>query len=94
MNIGDIFKRRKMKTEEIERIELIPHMKMCWPTYYQVQLKSGERLDLLPFEELKLYQSGDKIEYKVDQQGIMAWKEHPGIPLYMKNISLEERCRK
>lgn len=72
---------------------------MLWGEYYKVYftpkepfathpLNQQDHIDLLPFPGIEWYQANDQIEYEADKNGKIIYTKTPGVPIYLRNLTL------
>jgi hypothetical protein len=76
--------------DKINKIELLDGGKF-FPDCYRFIMESERVLDLMPSLEYNLdkYEPGHIIKIGLNGSKQPAYAKHPGVPLYLKNISLE-----
>ncbi len=82
---------KERKEGIIKYLEHVGREKLISRAFCRIILYEDQKLNLLPKEEYKRFQVEDWIEYDLNTQGELAWLIHPGYPLYLRNLSLEER---
>ena len=82
---------KERKAGIIKYLEHVGAEKFIHPAFCHIILYESQELYLLPEEKYKQFRVEDGIEYDLNAQGKLAWLIHPGYPLYLRNLSLEER---